>query len=97
MAEIIGDKACKNLTIRNNKSNFITINNKNIFKYDDIDNTFQIDEHYLQYAVKKLKQDDNGKFYWENYEDKLLNTNYENRTNDTYFDVPYYLRNDTRK
>lgn len=92
MAEIYSDKAVKNLTFKNNKESFLTIDNKNLFVYDSKSESFQIDDVYLQYALTRLRVEENT-YGFDGYAEK---NRYINRTNDSYFDIPYFKRNEKR-
>jgi hypothetical protein len=93
MAEIYSDKAVKNLTIKNNKPSFLTIDNKNLFVFDYKSESFQIDEKYLEYALTRLRVNESNKYGFDGYAEK---NSYINKTNDSYFDIPYFKRNEKR-
>lgn len=94
MAEIISDKAVKNVTFRNNSPSFLTVDNRNLFVYDFKTESFQLDEKYLEYALKRLRVDESNQYGFDGYAEKKK---YVNRTNESYFDIPYFKRNDIRK
>ena len=84
--ELFTDKVVSNISIRNSAPELLRIDNRNLFVYDPNERNFQVDEKYFEYAVSKLEKNPDGSFKWKDINDRIYT--YNNKTNETYFDVP---------